>query len=664
MNIRRTLAFSGLLLLFFAHLAKAGEEPQAGSFVMRNMGQPDYHPALLLGTEVKVKITGPIAKVVVRQKFYNQSSEYMEGKYLFPLPPQAAVNAMVMTLGDRVIKGEIHEKQKAQEIYNKAVQQGKQAGLVEQQRANLFTTQVGNIAPKDTIIVEITYIETLARLGNEFSFNFPMTLTPRYTPQDSIEQLNTETHTIMNSKFVTQKATEAELTNLAQISVEIAAVDGLKNIESSSHKINTSNKTGNWQVSTQDNFVAMNRDFTLRWKIANQDKNSSSLFLEKLDGEYFGVLMIMPPEVPKKDSVLARETIFIIDTSGSMGGESIQQAKASLVFAINKLSEHQRFNIIEFNSIHRELFTQSQNVSFETKQQALDFVKSLQADGGTEMGPALRVALTMPTDPEYLRQIIFITDGAVGNENELFNIIHQLLGNSRLFTVGIGSAPNSLFMKKAAEFGRGTQTSINQLDQVNQEMTKLFSQLEKPLLRDIQLQLPESIQAEIYPQKIPDLYAGEPLIVSMKLDAIPDAIKVVGKSQTEWTETIGTLDDNAYNEQNGLSSIWARAKIESLTDHALRENNMEEMEPEITKVALHHQLVSRYTSFVAVEQVIKRDPADPLKEEQVANVLPKGSSMNTASYPRTAAGVELLRLVGVLMLMLFAGIKWKKARRS
>ena len=658
-----------VVVLFFTGVAVADEELQAGSFLIRDVNQQNYKPALLLGTEVEVKITGPIAKVVVRQTFYNQSREFVEGKYLFPLPEQAAVNAMTMTIGERVIKGEIHEKQQAQQVYQQALQQGKQAGLVEQQRPNLFTTQVANIAPQENILVEITYIETLVPVGNEFGFTFPMTLTPRYTPDTSVQQFDTDTKTVMTAPFIAKDNTSAEIANPAHISVEIENVEGLNNIESTSHGIKLAKRNHDWLINTRDNFVAMDRDYKLRWKIAAEANSAPAFFMEKMGDEYFGVMMIMPPEVPTDDSVLARETIFIIDTSGSMGGESIQQAKASLVFAIHQLNEHQRFNIIEFNSIHRELFTQSQDVNARSKQEALDFVNSLQATGGTEMAPALRAALTMPGDEEYLRQIIFITDGAVGNEDELFGILHQLLGNSRLFTVGIGSAPNSYFMKKAAEFGRGTQTSINQLDQVKHEMSKLFSQLEKPLLRDIQVQFPETIHAEIYPQKIPDLYAGEPLIVAMKLNAIPEAIRLSGQGKTEWTATIGALEENAYQEKNGLSSLWARAKIESLMAKILRENNSTELESEITNIALQHQLVSRYTSFVAVEEVIHRDPADPLKQEQVANLLPKGSAVNTVNnsqtihYPQTAAGVELLRFMGLLMLIIFFWIKLTRARR-
>lgn len=636
----------------------------AGGFMVRSQSATDFKPALLLSTDVKVQVTGPIARVVVKQQFYNQAQEFVEGKYLFPLPEQAAVNAMTMTIGDRIIKGEIQEKQQAQRIYQQAKAEGKRAGLVEQQRPNLFTTQIANIAPGETIAVEIVYIETLARHGNEFSFSFPMTLTPRYTP----EPLTPEALTVQ-TQFIKAKTVPKELANPARIQVQIEKIAHLKNITSSSHDIVEQNNQNQIQINTRDAFVPMDRDFKLHWKIASDSTTVPAFYADRVDGEHYGLLMLMPSEAPAETQILPRETIFIIDTSGSMGGESIEQAKAGLQYAVEQLDEHQRFNIIEFNSVHRTLFSESRQVTPDSRAQALEFVGHLQAEGGTEMAPALRTALSMPTDPEYLRQVIFITDGSVTNEDELFGIIHQLLGESRLFTVGIGSAPNSYFMKKAAEFGRGTQTQISQLNQVKEKMDKLFNQLRKPLLRDLQLHLPEGITAEFYPEKIPDLYAGEPVLVAMKLNAIPDQLRVTGKSDSPWAIALETGEKaKASSDKNGIASLWARAKIESLSAQILRGNNSESIKRDIIDAAFRHQLVSQFTSFIAVEEVIARPQANPLQQEQLANLLPKGSTMldartnsninSSTGYPSTAAGVELFRYLGLLLLMIYGWLRW------
>ncbi|WP_062064278.1 marine proteobacterial sortase target protein [Cellvibrio sp. OA-2007] len=655
MKITHYLSLLCGLLIFSSGLQAADNSgPESGSFLVRSAADQDYQPALLLGTDVEVKITGPVARVVVRQQFYNQSDTFVEGKYVFPLPEDAAINAMTLLIGERVINGEIHEKQQAQKIYQQALQQGKHAGLIEQQRANLFTTQVANIAPKEAILVEITYIETLTRTGNEFSFYFPMTLTPRYLPPAANNLAES-----LGSDFIFAQDLPAELANPARIHVQINNVKHLSSIESNSHTIVTQEDKNAWQITTKDSHVPMDRDFKLRWKIASINETTPAFFVDQVDGSYYGLLMLMPPENPSNETILARETIFIIDTSGSMGGESIAQAKASLIFAIEHLTEQQRFNIIEFNSIHSKLFALSEQATASGKQQAVNFVNSLQATGGTEMAPALRSALTLPSDPEYLRQVIFITDGAVGNEDELFGIIHQLLGDSRLFTVGIGSAPNGYFMKKAAELGRGTQTLISQLSDVNSAMSTLFTQLEKPLLRDIQVTFPDTIHADIYPQKIPDLYVGEPILLALKLSALPATISIIGEGHSTWSRNVYPQDhsDTTNNNATGIASLWARAKIESLSERMRHEANPDTLKREIIDVAFTHQLVSQFTSFVAVEEVISRAPETDIAKQNVANLLPKGTAIShTAAYPSTATGIELLWLIGVCMLLAYGAL--------
>lgn len=651
---------TGLLILISLCIpAQAADQPpESGNFLVRTGADQDYKPSVLLGTDVDIQITGPIARVSVKQQFYNPSSEFVEGKYVFPLPEKAAINAMTLHIGERIIKGEIHEKEQAQKIYQQAAREGKHAGLVEQQRANLFTTQIANIAPHETILVEIIYIDTLARIGNEFSFYFPMTLTPRYMPAPTNDIAST-----LDTGFIFGKDIPAELANPARIKVRINDVINLQNIRSSSHKISQKQRNDHWLITTKETYIPMDSDFKLQWKISSAQNHTPAFFVDELNGEHYGVLMLMPPETPAAKDIIARDSVFIIDTSGSMSGQSIEQAKAGLVFAINHLNEQQLFNIIEFNSIHQKLFAQSQRATTDAKQQALAFVASLQATGGTEMAPALRTALTLPSDPEYLRQIIFITDGAVSNEDELFSIIHQLLGESRLFTVGIGSAPNSYFMKKAAEFGRGTQTSISQLSDVNNTMSKLFTQLEKPLLRDIKITMPDKTIIEMYPQKIPDLYAGEPILVAMKFNQIPQSIKITGDGNQPWEEIINTHKKTkpVNDEKTGITSLWARAKIEALSDRMLREGNSETFRREIIDVAFTHQLVSQFTSFVAVEEIISRPPDAAVKQEDVANLIPKGSAVNmnnsvtqnTAAYPSTATGIDLLLWSGLLLLLLF-----------
>jgi Ca-activated chloride channel family protein len=664
----------GVMLLLLAGAVMAVEtqdDVQSGVFMIRAASDQAYTPALLLKSEVDIEVSGTIAHVNVRQQFYNAKQQVMEGEYLFPLPADSAVHAMTMRIGSRVIRGEIQKKEDATRIYNQAKKEGKHAGLVEQRRQNLFATKVANILPEEIMIVEISYVEALDKSGNELSMYFPMTLTPRYTPTEAQDiQINEKvseaikrseaaqagehrpSDQAVESAFVYADTIPAEMANPVHLSVIINDSGHVGNIESSSHKLISKVQNDKYELTTTEALVPMDRDFKLKWKVQSVGESDASFFVQKVDGQHYGLLMIMPPQPDQIVDSLPREVIFIIDTSGSMGGESIKQAKASLELAVNRLKDNQRFNIIEFNSDFQRLFPSPRAVTQENRDAAIVFVQNLQADGGTEMAPALRDALSMPADPEYLRQVVFITDGAVSNEDALFSIIVQLLGNSRLFTVGIGSAPNDLFMKKAAQIGRGTATMISSPEEVDAMMGKLFAQLESPLMRDIELSVPGNVATEIYPSRIPDLYAHEPIVVALKMNQKPDAIHIKGMGKSLWEKTVSV---NNAQENPGVGTLWARAKIESLMDRKIREGSNEVLKGEITAIALSHQLVSEYTSFVAVDQVVVTQPEMAIGHEQVVNLMPAGSTMGRSyPLPRTAAGIDAWLWLGVVFAALAA----------
>jgi Ca-activated chloride channel family protein len=329
--------------------------------------------------------------------------------------------------------------------------------------------------------------------------------------------------------------------------------------------------------------------------------------------------MVMPPEGNfDQASRLPRETIFIIDTSGSMGGESIRQARKALVFALDRLHAEDAFNIIQFNNSASRLFSQSMPAELANLEKAIRYVKSLDAGGGTEMMSALRLALPSEGSSERVRQVIFITDGSVGNESALFEYIRSHLGRSRLFTVGIGSAPNSYFMRKAAQFGRGTFTHIGNLDEVNGKMTRLFRKLESPVLSDIQLDWSHP-NVESWPKHIPDLYLGEPVVVSARLSGSfgqLGSVDVSGKRlRTPWQTTL-TLQGGA--DETGIDKLWARKKIASLMDQLSEGVSAEVVRESVVDVGLRHHLVSKYTSLVAVDVT----PTAPVGELPVTRPIP------------------------------------------
>ena len=644
--MKLTLFFS-LLLLTLTAQADWQDEAATGALLLAD-DQGDITAATLLDTDAHITVSGPLARVTLTQRFHNPSQQFREGRYLFPLPENAAVDGMVLTVGERRIVGRIDKKAEAEEAYRQARASGKKASLVSQQRPNLFTTAVANIAPGETVQVELHYQQTLNVDGRRFQLRLPLTLTPRFTPA-------TETPHPLDSLLrntVANPGGPAEA-GTASIRIDLDAGNRLATLGSPSHAIHSQRHGRHYTITPKGGSVPMDRDLLLSWELEDKGEPLVTSFHEEIDGEHYALLMVVPPETGQV-TTLPRETLFIIDSSGSMGGAPMRQAKASLHLALQRLKPGDRFNITDFDSQHTLLFDQPATVTDASRQQAQRFVDSLHAGGGTHMLPALSATLAQPTSDGYLRQVIFITDGAVGNENGIFRALHEQLGEARLFTVGIGSAPNSHFMTRAAQFGRGSFTYINDQNQVQQGMDTLFRRLESPLMRNLQVQLPDNVVAERWPQKLPDLYAGEPLLVTMKLSAPTDRVTVSGYSHQHWQQAV-TLPVSSNHP--GTASLWARRKIADLMDRITLGAPETDIAPQITQVALRHQLVSRYTSFIAVEETVSRPAYEPLLQDTVRNQAPHGTA-----WPSTATPAPLLwRLAGVLLIVTL--LLWLRQRR-
>jgi Ca-activated chloride channel family protein len=445
--------------------------------------------------------------------------------------------------------------------------------------------------------------------------------------------------------------------NPVSVNIDLAPGFPLGTIESPYHQILTiAEQDGRQHITLREDAVPADRDFVLTWKPSAGQAPILSVFREQHGNDHYAFLMAMPPIGSDHSPIIvARETIFVIDTSGSMSGTSIEQAKAALLLALNRLTAQDRFNVIQFNSVTHVLFSQAQPVTPQTLRKALHYVDNLKANGGTEILPALKMALKSSAPASHLRQVIFLTDGQVGNEDELFEIIRTQLGTSRLFTIGIGSAPNSHFMRKAAEFGHGTFTHIGSTSEVQAQMDAIFRKLERPALTDLHI---EGLggQIEMFPPRIPDLYEGEPVVVILKGRALPDTITIHGMiGASPWTTAI-TLKNSEHRE--GLSAYWARQKIAALMDQQRYGQDEAATKQAVLDVALGHHLVSKYTSLVAVDVTPAR-PADKLLQTHALKTnLPDGQDHRAIfGLPQTATSGQLQILLGLGML-LAAWLMW------
>ncbi|MCP4129353.1 MAG: marine proteobacterial sortase target protein [Gammaproteobacteria bacterium] len=638
---------------------------QRGSLLLHLVSGGVSMDAPMLKTDVKMDISGMLARVSVRQRFKNIGSEWAEGVYVFPLPEDAAVDRMRLRIGERIIEGEIKEKAEARRSYEKAKREGKKASLLRQERPNIFTTAVANIGPDEEVVVEIEYQQNLHYDQERFSIRFPLVVAPRYIPgaalaRDEIKGFQAsgwakDTTQVPDASKITPPVIDPAHGKINQVSIEVRLDAGfpLAQLESSYHQMDSSrDEQGVHHLSLGDGQIPADRDFELTWLPAANTAPQAAMFKQHWEGSDYALMMVMPPAKVHADvGRTSREVVFVIDTSGSMHGESIDQARSALLLALQRLRPEDRFNVIQFNSNTSALFGGAVQATPNNIHKAMNYVAGLHADGGTEMLSALRLALRDGGAEGMLRQVIFLTDGSVGNEEELFNTIQQQLGDNRLFTVGIGSAPNSFFMTRAAQFGRGTFTYIGKVGEVKQKMLELFSKLESPMLTDISIQLADGVTADIRPRRIPDLYLGEPLLVTLRAEQAVAGMEVSGVLDGKpWSRNI---DMQGGADSPGVHLLWARRAIADLMDEKARGKPESEVRPAVLNLALEHKLVTKYTSLVAVDKTPARPLDRGLQQKNIPTNLPHGWSAGKVfgSLPQSATPAPLHLLLGVLGLL-------------
>lgn len=613
---QRRLGFTFLLLALAARAGAQAPDPEGLQFATVD---GDWRSAAVLETDVHFRIQGLLAEVTVEQTYRNDSKDWLEGRYLLPLPENAAVHALNLQVGDRIVVGEVREKEEAQAIYQAAAQQGQVAGLVEQNRPNLFSTAVANIAPGAEVQIRIGYWQRVDYRDGQFSIALPLTLTPRYDSLDPA--IAGKQVAAAESLPVASAATSvgSALDPIVSLRADLTPGVALTAVESPTHAIVVKPGNGNYVVTLEDHVVASDRDFELRWTPSSSEVPRSALFVEhRADAEY-AFAMLMPPTATVE--ALPRELLLVIDTSGSMSGLPMAQAQAALVEALARLRPGDRFNLIQFNSSSEQLFENAVPADETHLRIASDWIGALVANNGTEMSPALSMALNGGAPTGYVRQVVFITDAAVGDESALFAQIERELGDARLFPVGIGSAPNDHFLRKAAELGRGSELMIRAPEQVVEQMNRLFAKLDRPALSGVELQWPAGVEA--YPERLPDLYAGEPLLAVARLGNTSGVLKAKGWSpQGEWQDALQLA---RATPMDGVARLWGRSKIDALED-ALRQGGDElAIRPEVVSLAIEHGLVSRYTSLVAVDRTPVRPEDASLDSLRFGNAAPHGS---------------------------------------
>jgi Ca-activated chloride channel family protein len=636
-------------------------------------GASGGHPAPALDTRIDVRVSGLLARVAVVQRYQNAAEEWAEGVYVFPLPADAAVDRLVMRVGDRVIEGEVREREAARQTYEQARAAGRRAALVEQDRPNLFRASVANIPPWGQVEIRMEYQHLLRYDSDEVALRVPLVVGPRFIPGAPVDASvpaarraagwSADTTEVPDASRITPPVADptAGAINPIHIAVELDAGFALDGVDSASHDVVVApgGAARRFRIAPAAGSIPADRDFLLRWRALPGAAPTAAAFRESAGGEEYVLLMLMPPrEAVLASERVAREVIFVIDTSGSMHGTSIAQAREALQLAVERLSPNDRFNVIRFNDRSSALFPAARWATQNNVAQALGWIAGLEAAGGTVMAPALELAL-QNAEPGYLRQVVFLTDGAVGNEDALLRLIGERLDTNRLFTIGIGSAPNGHFMRKAAEWGRGEHLFIASTDEVAERVGVLLRKLEMPALTDVAVDWPAASEAEVWPGRIPDLYAGAPLLIAARLARLPQRLRVRGASAGHvWTADVALA--GAAEQAPGVARAWARRKIDALMDRSRVEGETAELRRAIVDTALAHRLLSRYTAMVAVDRTPARPEGAPMDTSAMPTNLPHGWSMARVfgALPRTVTdapahllrGGLLLALLGLLLL--------------
>jgi Ca-activated chloride channel homolog len=615
--------------------AKAGvgvNDMTSGSLLLKTK-KGDHVEAPRLGSDYDVVISGPTARTVLTQRFENPADGWVEGVYVFPLPEGSAVDTLKIIAGNRVIVGEVKEKQEAKIIYEKARADGQTAALLEQERPNLFTNSVANIGPHETVVVQIEYQETIKQSNGEFSLRLPLVVAPRYNPAPIVQTVDfgkdgygaTVDDPVPDRDRIEPPVLDPRKfapTNPVSISVKLNAGFDLDTVKSHHHAIKdqpTDQKSRIITLAAGD--VPADRDFELTWT-AKGTAPQVGLFKENINGKDYLLATVTPPSVAAPGPQLPREAIFVIDNSGSMDGPSMVQAKDALLLGLAKLKPEDRFNVIRFDDTMDMLFATAVPADAANISMARNFVSALAANGGTEMIAPLKASLVddLASAKTHLRQVVFITDGSIGNEQEMFATLTSQRGRSRVFMVGIGSAPNSYLMTRAAELGRGTFTFIGDTAQVTTRMDALFTKIGQPVVTGLNAKLSP---AALTPSQLPDLYKGEPVLMMAEGKNLSGDIVITGKiGDAPWTVT---LPVSGAAQGKGISKLWAHRKIADIEVAATMGTLTADVSnKQVLEVALAHQIVSSQTSLIALDKTPKRPAGERLTRADIPLNLPVG----------------------------------------
>jgi len=605
----------------YAQQENNGDKTLSPYFLVKS-DDPDVDRLPLKSTHAEVHISGVIADVNVTQVYKNEGKKPIEAIYVFPASTKAAVYGMKMTIGERTITANIREREQARQEYNQAKQDGKSASLLEQHRPNVFQMNVANILPSDVIKVELKYTELLIPTNKVYEFAYPTVVGPRFVDQSPVEAGSAETWT--SNPYLRQGELPTYKFNM---SVHIAAGLPIKDITCTSHKTRIDYKGPSFATINLDPTENQggNRDFVLKYRLAG-DKIQTGLLLYEGENEKFFLLMMQPPKKIAKTQIPPREYIFIVDVSGSMHGFPLDISKKLLKDLISNLRPTDRFNVLLFAGGSRLMAEQSLPATSQNITRAINTIEQQRGGGGTRLLPALQRALSLSKTEGFSRSIVIATDGYVSVEAEVFDLMRKNLGDANMFAFGIGSSVNRHLIEGMARIGMGEPFVITKPDQALITARKFRKLIESPVLTGIDADFGKFEAYDVEPPSIPDVLADRPVIVFGKWKGNPlGTISLQGYTgKHRFLKKIDVSKTQVLESNSALRYLWARHRIALLSDYN-RLNKQDERVKEVTNLGLTYNLLTAYTSFVAVDTQIRVQDGQAVTVKQ-ALPLPQGVS--------------------------------------
>jgi len=612
-------------------------------------------PLPLKHTDVKATIQGYIATVSVVQQYHNPFEHKIEAIYVFPLPENAAVNEFIMTVGQRRIRGIIRDRAEAEQIYKEAKQQGHVASLLTEERPNIFTQSVANIEPGRAIDINIRYFHTLAFDDGWHEFVFPMVVGPRFNPPGTTNGVaaralarqpmqrtrpgnaeagragpngphdapGTSDQKIQLSRYLRP---EQRSGHDVSVQVDLQAGVAVEEIACPSHRVDIrEHSPAHATVALRPEDHIPNKDFVLRYRVAG-DRVKGGLVTARDERGGFFSLMVYPPAELRRAQRQPVEIVFVLDCSGSMYGKPIEQAKSAIRRGLDSLQPGDSFQLINFSMSAGQLGRQPLEATPLNIERAQRFLANLNAEGGTMMIEGIKAALDFAHDPGRLRFVCFLTDGYIGNESEILAAIETRLGQSRIFSFGVGSSPNRYLMDGMARIGRGAVAYLGVKDDGAAVMSAFFDRICYPALTDVAIDWNGLSASEVFPARPPDLFVGRAIMLAGRFNAdLPRQLTITGKVAGR-VVNVPVQIERSEMPARSIASVWARTKIAALTDKML--NGEESLGAAIRQLALDFNLTSPSTAFVAVDSTSRTSGGDKTVRQAVP--VPEGVNFDRA----------------------------------